>query len=324
MGPIVENCHLEGMGDDLIAVSSSPGIVMADASGTSVTVAVSLPLFRTNDAIRLFRASDGVMTSLTVLAVSPSSMTPVQIQAVVSSYYPSAVTQLPTYTQAVSVALSSAVTINKGDLVGNSSRSGDGYVIRKNYLSNTRARGIIVKASDGIIEENVISHTALPGILLNSEAGAFLEAGVVRNVNVRRNVLDHVNESWQGQTPLMHAGGITIIFEDTTFLAHKDINIEDNILSNTGGLNIQVNNASDISINRNVFVGSHQYQSTVAVAKGADHSSLVWCDRVNGVTLGTGTNANYYYDMGAYGVATNTVSKTTNSLNVSGEVYSGD
>jgi hypothetical protein len=123
---------------------------------------------------------------------------------------------------------------------------------------------------------------------------------------------------------LQHAGGIAVIFQGTPFLSHQNIRIEDNWFSAVGGLNIQVNNAAGIAINRNVFIDSHQYESTVGTSLGADHSALVWCDRVNGVTLGTGTNANYYYNMGAYGDPPNTVRTTPNSLNVNGTVYPGN
>jgi len=230
-----------------------------------------------------------------------------------------------TYDHALVLKLDAPVSsIQQGDLSSDLSCSGSGFVIRNNYISNNRARGLILKASDGLVEGNFISYTALPGVLLSAEARQFIEGGVVSNVLVKDNILYKTGMGWHSEYWLQQAGAIALLFQGYDFLGHRDIVIEDNDIFETRGMNIQINNAAGVTVNRNRFYDSHQAEDGAGLLYGADHSALVWIDKADGVTFGTGADANYYFNMGACGDPQNTVITTTNSMNVSGVIYCGD
>jgi hypothetical protein len=323
VGPVIRNCHLEALGDDAIAISSEFMVVLEDSSETSLLIGAQSLFCKTGDRIRLYRMSDAQMEERTIVNLEVLTNYPsMNIVPVVTNYYPSCV-HADQYDTAIRLTLDSAVTSGKGNLVSNRDRAGAGYTVSNNFISNGRARGIIIKASDGVIEGNRISHTALPGILLLAESHSYLEADAVSNVTVRNNVLRDTNEGWPIRPPLRHTGSLVVVFEDRPFLANRNLLIEGNRFYNSRGLQIQVNNAYHVELNRNEFFGPHQAEA-IFTPNAADHTALIWCDKVDGVVLGTGTNANVYYNMGVYGNPSNTIGITANSFNVSGTVVPGD
>jgi hypothetical protein len=66
------------------------------------------------------------------------------------------------------------------------------FVIRNSRFHDTRARGLLVMASNGVIENNTIEHTYLSGIELCHEIAGCGGLGWVSNVTVRGNILRNV------------------------------------------------------------------------------------------------------------------------------------
>ena len=63
------------------------------------------------------------------------------------------------------------------------------FVIRNNHFHDTRARGLLIMASNGVIENNVIERAALNGIQLCHELPGFGGAGWISDVVVRGNTV---------------------------------------------------------------------------------------------------------------------------------------
>ncbi len=78
------------------------------------------------------------------------------------------------------------IEVDNGGVVSSITRGGNGYVIRNNIIGHTRARGILIKASDGIIENNEVVGCELGGIVLAPEL-VWLEAGFSNNVTIENN-----------------------------------------------------------------------------------------------------------------------------------------
>ncbi|CAF4386939.1 unnamed protein product [Rotaria sp. Silwood2] len=55
------------------------------------------------------------------------------------------------------------------DIISNINHTGSGYVLRGNFILNHRARGILVKALDGLIESNKIDGSSMAGIVMQPE-----------------------------------------------------------------------------------------------------------------------------------------------------------
>jgi hypothetical protein len=66
------------------------------------------------------------------------------------------------------------------------------FVIRNSHFHDTFARGLLIMASNGVIENNTIEYTGLRAIDLRHEIPGFGGAGWVSNVAVRNNTIRHV------------------------------------------------------------------------------------------------------------------------------------
>jgi len=86
---------------------------------------------------------------------------------------------------------------HKGDLPGliyNLEASHSGSVIRNNRFGNNRARGVLLRTADTLIEGNTFYNLRGPAILMASE-GMWMECGNIDRVTIRNNTFDRVSRS---------------------------------------------------------------------------------------------------------------------------------
>ena len=298
IGPRIEDCYFEGLGDDAVAIHGGFGVVLGDAEGDVVELGAQDDFFRPGDRIRFYTVS-GDMIYRKVVSTLPIEKDPDQIQKLIKNHYPN-LKFVRLYQHAYSVRLDSSMAVSEGGLVANLDRNGKGFSVCNNEVKIGRARGLLIKASDGIVEGNRISHLALPGIVLAAEANDFMEADVISNVVVRNNIIESVNEGMLNPDRQIQAGGLVIVFFGKKITGHHNILIEDNRFINIPGVNIQISHAADVRVNRNAFIGSHHRKSIAGQNVGVDNSALIWMDYVNDVTFGEGKNANLYQEIGKY------------------------
>lgn len=319
IGPRIEECHFEGLGDDAVAINGGFGVVLANTMGDVVEVGVQERSLFPGDRIR-FYSDSGEIIYRKILNTTLIEREAGQIRSLVKNHYPH-LKFVNSWRYALSLQLDSVTVVTEGNLLANLDRNGTGFILRNNRVTNGRARGFLVKASDGIIEGNHISHLALPGIVLAAEANDFIEADVVSNVIVRNNIFESVNGGWLNPGRQIQAGALVILFFGKDILGHHNISVENNRFINIPGVNIQINNASNIRINRNVFIESHHLRSVAGESAGVDNSALIWMDRVNGVILGKRKDANTFQNIGKYADKSNLIRYTGNSKNVAGEIF---
>ena len=292
---------------------------MKDALGDVVEVAVQEQSLYPGDHIRFYTDS-GDLVYRKILNATLIERDVSQIQNLVKKHYPN-LQHVRLFQHIISLQLDSVVKVSEGNLLANLDRNGRGFVLRNNQVKIGRARGFLIKASDGIIEGNHISHLALPGILLAGEANYVIESDAVSNVVIRNNTIESVNEGHLSPYRQVQGGALVILFSGKDIIGHRNIRVEDNRFINIPGVNIQVNNASNIWVNRNVFIGSHHRESVAGQNAGVDNSALIWMDRVNGVTFGEGRDANFYQEIGEFANKAALVRYTENTRNVRGEIY---
>lgn len=319
IGPRIEDCYFDGLGDDAVAINGGFGVVLGNAVGNEVEIGTQEVSLFPGDHIRFYTDS-GEIIYRRILNATLIEREPTEIRSLVKKHYPN-LKFVNLYRYAFSLQLDSTTAVTEGNLLANMDRNGRGFLLRNNRVTNGRARGFLVKASDGIIDGNHMSHLALPGIVLAAEANDFIEADAVSNVIVRNNIFESVNGGWLNPGRQIQAGALVILFFGKDILGHHDISVENNWFINIPGVNIQINNASDIRINRNVFIESHHHKSVSGESAGVDNSALIWMDRVNGVTLGKGKDANTFQNIGKYANKSNLIRYTGNSKNVAGEIF---
>ena len=90
--------------------------------------------------------------------------------------------------KALVLTLDRAVDFSFGTVVISNERMGNGFAIRNCTFGSTRARAMLIKASNGLIENNTIERSYYDAISIYPEY-YWLEGGCSRNVTIRGNTL---------------------------------------------------------------------------------------------------------------------------------------
>ncbi len=88
---------------------------------------------------------------------------------------------------AYKVTLDADVTLPEGSVIISNRRMGNGFILRNCTMGHNRARGFLIKASDGLIENNVLEGIEGWGVQIAPEY-EWMEGGCSRNMVVRNNV----------------------------------------------------------------------------------------------------------------------------------------
>ena len=181
------------------------------------------------------------------------------------------------------------------DLMVRPAATGHHFKVIGNHFRNTRARGIILKASQGVIKDNRIEYTALPGLLCTPEWTHFLEADFVRNVTIQGNHFHACNRGLESKTNLSRTGVLclTRVKDWKSAQGHRSINIIDNIFENCYGLPIQINSVSNVIITGNQFKKTHYVPTVNGENQGLRNDALISIDYAQDVEIST----NVYHDL---------------------------
>ena len=203
--PCLEHCTFEGMCDDGIAIHGS--YVQVDHVEANKLIVGSLSnrtYFQPGDPIRVYGPFGNLTGEATVREVQkrsdivPPGPSTHRLFKNRSLHY-------------FMIQLDHAVPAGFDSLACDPSACGAGFVIRDNSIRNHRARGLLLKADDGLVEGNTIDGSTIAGIVLSPEFW-WNEADYSHNVTVRHNTIRHTGYATSG--PLTgQAGGLTITAE---------------------------------------------------------------------------------------------------------------
>ncbi len=131
---------------------------------------------------------------------------------------------------------------------------GAGYKIIGCHLGNTRSRGVLAKADNGLIENNMIEGCGQAAISLGPEYD-WGEADYVRNVVISQNVI-------RGNGRCSYGGGAVLVHGDGA-AGNRDIVIQDNrFFANYQG-DIDVQWAEGLIVAGNVITGATTWPSAI-------------------------------------------------------------
>ncbi len=262
-GPVLEDCHFESMGDDGIAIHGTFSYVM-EASGDRLILSKST--FRPGDPIRLFDTRDRPAGEAIVLTAAPLPRYESSQKSRRNTLAGN--TNGPYFAVTVRPALPAGFDY----LATNPAAEGSGYVVRNNTIRNHRARGMLLKAEDGLVEGNLIDGSTMGGIVLTPEFW-WNEAGYSRHVIVRDNTIRHVAYAPK------QLGGLVLGALDPAPVegcGNEDIRIERNHLVDINGVNLLITSACGVFIRQNQFSDSQRGAATAAgEAWGEDPRALV-------------------------------------------------
>ena len=283
-GPTLEDCHFEGMNDDGIPIHGAYALV-EESAGNQVTVEVRhAPFCEVGDHLRFQNELGVIAGEARVTAVDP-----------LPAYHPSApppkdlrLFQDSSKASYERLTLDQPLGATFGWLAANADANGAGFVIRRCTVRNNRARGMLIKASDGLIENCTIDGSSMGGIVLSPEMDYWNESDYARHVVVRNNIIRHCN--YWNQPGMTQTGAVTVdAFEKHQFVplpgGHRNIVIEGNTFENDDGPNLVVSSAEGVIIRNNRFVHPMERATERGSKVGVNPAALLWLTQCSGVEI---------------------------------------
>ena len=294
-GPRIVGANFDSAGDDGIAINSDFALV-AGSRGDSVIITTQNndPYIRAGDLLRFASADNNVFYERTVVSIDRYDTGDIDFNGLANASFTGLSQLRDDFQDGFQLTLSEPVPSNVGDRITNLSRTGSGFEIIDSNISNTRARGLVLKASDGLVSGNTITNVAIAGILVSPEATFFAESGFTNSLVIDNNLISEVG--FTASNPAQNkVGGIVITADvgDPT-RGHSDIQITNNELNQVSGINLTVANAVDVDVIGNQFTEAQPFVRTHGSGIGLDSGTLVFLDNVSDVTF----RANAVTDLG--------------------------
>ncbi|MDQ8206375.1 right-handed parallel beta-helix repeat-containing protein [Coraliomargarita sp. SDUM461003] len=226
VGPTIEECYAGYMGDDGVNIRGDYHIV-AEGEGSALTVLAKHALnIRPGDPVEVVARNGELIAVATALSVARKPDYPQdKIDAAKSKF----TLILPGNVRtAWTVTLDKAVAIDDISVICATNRVGRGFRVINNVIGHNRSRGILTKASDGVISGNLIEDTGLESLKLSPNISNWLEAAYYQNLVVRDNIIRNGKfgaHFGQHRAAQILIGGCRsgLVFEDNTVEYSGDI-----------------------------------------------------------------------------------------------------
>jgi hypothetical protein len=310
IGPKIIASNFADGGDDAIAINGMYALVGA-ASGNKLIVSAANSLglsFQVGDKVRGYNRATGAVSDATVTAILSTSS--LNFAPIVNQFLPQHFSG--TFTNGFALTLDKPMTIGTGDVLASPDRSGSGYQVLNTTIENNRARGIIAKGSNGLIQGNTIDGSTVAGIVVAAEPWPWQEGDFSHNVSIVDNTVmntgSSLTNSWETESGAISVTGSY----GWTGQNHGNINISGNVVQNAPGANLVVNLAQGVTINSNEFINPLSRPTTGGSQVGIDPTSVISLDRASNVSFGGNTVLN----PGSYG--NGLIRSTAHSTNLSG------
>lgn len=275
-GPTLEGCTFEGMCDDGVPIHGSYAMVFG-VQGKDLIVAKGR-FFRAGDPLRLLDPQGALLGEAKVTAAAPErNFTPPPEAAQLKDH---------NYTGRLDferLTLDRPLPATFACRVSDPNANGSGFAVRGCTIRNHRARGMLIKADNGLIEGNTVEGSTIAGLIIAPEYW-WNEACYSRNIVVQGNTFKHCGYATNGPGDA-RCGAVNVAGEgDAKGIAwgNQHIVFEGNKFEDNDGVNLLVHGAQDVLIQGNRFNHPQRRPSNHGQGK-ADLGSLVWlasCENV--------------------------------------------
>jgi hypothetical protein len=226
-GPIVDGCYIERTHDDGVAVHGCTSrIVGVNGNEVAITSLRANGIPQPGDTVSVLDPQSGLRGDARVLSRSGDDR----------------------------LRLDQTHGAQNGWMLETRDRVGSGYRITRTTVFENRARGLLLKAHDGLVSDCVIVRSTISGICLAPEPKEWSESSYSRNCTVTRCIVDGTGYATAvgGDQPFAGAISITSVDgKDTRLAGHSNLRITDNVLRNIEGVQIFVANTKDSVISGN-------------------------------------------------------------------------
>ena len=144
------------------------------------------------------------------------------------------------------VVIDRAIPLPRGSVIAAANRMGNGFRVEGCHFGFNRSRGILIKASHGQVLDNQLEGCCMEAIKVAPEYW-WLEAGSSRDVRITGNQIRHCLGDGIAVYARAAAGDVAYAG------AHKDIVIQNNVLSDVRGIDIWVTSTQGLTLKKNRF-----------------------------------------------------------------------
>ncbi|MDP0495346.1 MAG: right-handed parallel beta-helix repeat-containing protein, partial [Verrucomicrobiota bacterium JB024] len=243
LGPWVEGCLFEGVGDDAVALYSKAIFVIKQDSPTQLRLRKKFFNLAPGDRLALFNPREGVLLA-DDQEVADVERVPAGTDGYPEEHY--RVTLVKPL--AVTLETSSADPL-ENDQAFSRSRVNSDFAIRNNTFSCIRRFGTVVRADGGMIEGNVYDRISDIPVVFRNEPDLWYNGLNGSRIRIKGNT---VRDSGFSQSSEGHGQIELIMYKMGRVPAegrgHRDIRIEGNTISDWQDIAIRVENAEEVAI----------------------------------------------------------------------------
>ena len=220
VGPTLDRCDFEYHCDDNVNISGFYSVITrVDGNRVRILPYGGRLSIDVRDICQVMTADGRIPPDVTVVAIAEDAPTTDEERRQIEKW---------NFTHGIGNSLRKAwlLTLDRpvdfaaGSCIISNRRQGNGFRIVNSHFGSTRARGLLIKASDGLIENNVIEKACGSGIAISPEF-CWLEGGSSRNLTIRGNVL-------RGNGGGIFIGGTSGAGRPLGPEAHEGIRLENN------------------------------------------------------------------------------------------------
>jgi hypothetical protein len=261
VGPTLDGCTITHCGDDNMNVHSY-FLHVLKVEGKTITVTPKWDcIMDIGETIAVYDA-DSYCSKGTAEVVKFTRENRSEFKDAIVEAYKDCYSGLASDTLVYIIELDEELDIQVGDHINSIDSIGSGMTVRNCTMGYTRARGILVRGSNVLIENNTFIRTSGPGVMIKPEL-SWCEGGFSTNVTIRNNKFKDTstasneiyNRSSQiaavtiGIGPELHGSGG--FFESHEL---KDITIEGNTFENSRVYAVSALNCNGITVKNNTII----------------------------------------------------------------------
>ncbi|SDS23722.1 Ig-like domain (group 2) [Paenibacillaceae bacterium GAS479] len=288
-GPIVENSTIYSAGDDSFSIQSGDyGVVKVQGNEIVIVLRDGSQAGKAGDRLRDFNnsGSEATVVSVEHVARNTVGIDPALLEKINSAaqWTPWRFTEETYY----KIKLDRQSPFQVEQFIFSPDRMGNGFVFKNNDVYSP-GRGMLLKAGDGLIEGNTF-RGGDKAIIVSPEVVTDSHAGAGSNLIIRNNKIIgtgyHHYMPWSDQSGSIGFAAGNIKSE----LAFDNILIEGNTFDNVNGLNLNLNNVSNVTVKNNKFLRTHLTEpNNNGADKGIDPTSVIAVENAKNVTFSGNT-----------------------------------
>jgi hypothetical protein len=251
IGPSYVGCIARYNGDDSFAINGDFHVI-TETNGNILTVVAkgggnNSTDFVVGEVVELISYSGERMPDATITQIQAGrALNSQEVSFLQTQYFNAEADDTFTAIKVYNITIDQSVNLPLGSLINSASRVGNGFEVRNCIAGPNRSRGILVKASDGIITGNTLVGNWGQAIKCSPEY-SWLEAGSGNNILISDNVISGCHDV---AIAVYANGGNGAI---SPLGAHDNIQITGNQIGGSSNPNIAVTSTSNLCLTNNTI-----------------------------------------------------------------------